>query len=110
MRARRSIACVIGICAVGLGCSSSSSQRTLGGGGDGGQNGNSGGLAGTSSTSGGSASGMVNVGGFSAAIVAQAAIGLLISAHLGYRVALLPLLALMAMGALQTLRHPVTLA
>ncbi len=59
---------------------------------------------------GGSASGIVNVGGFSAAIVAQAAIGLLISAHLGYRVALLPLLALMAMGALQTLRHPVTLA
>jgi MFS family permease len=59
---------------------------------------------------GGSASGMVNVGGFSAAIVAQAAIGLLISAHLGYRVALLPLLALVAIGALQTLRHPVTLA
>jgi MFS family permease len=59
---------------------------------------------------GGSASGIVNVGGFSAAIVAQAAIGLLISAHLGYRVALLPLLALVAMGALQTLRHPVSLA
>ena len=59
---------------------------------------------------GGSASGIVNVGGFSAAIVAQAAIGLLISAHLGYRVALLPLLALVAAGALQTLRHPMTLA
>ena len=59
---------------------------------------------------GGSASGIVNLGGFSAAIVAQAAIGLLISAHLGYRVALLPLLALVAMGALQTLRHPMTLA
>lgn len=59
---------------------------------------------------GGSASGIVNVGGFSAAVVAQAAIGLLISAHLGYRVALLPLLALVAMGALQTLRHPISLA
>jgi len=59
---------------------------------------------------GGSASGIVNIGGFSAAIVAQAAIGLLISAHLGYRVALLPLLVLVAMGALQTLRHPLTLA
>jgi hypothetical protein len=55
---------------------------------------------------GGSASGIVNLGGFSATIVAQAAIGLLISAHLGYRVALLPLLALMVAGALQTLRHP----
>jgi predicted MFS family arabinose efflux permease len=55
---------------------------------------------------GGSASGMVNLGGFSATIVAQAAIGLLVSAHLGYRIALLPLLALMVAGALQTLRHP----
>ena len=45
-------------------------------------------------------------GEFGATIVAQAAIGLLISAHLGYRVALLPLLALVAVGALQTLRHP----
>jgi MFS family permease len=57
-------------------------------------------------SAGGSASGIVNLGGFSATIVAQAAIGLLISAHLGYRVALLPLLALAAVGALQTLRHP----
>jgi MFS family permease len=57
-------------------------------------------------SAGGSASGIVNLGGFSATIVAQAAIGLLISAHLGYRVALLPLLALVAVGALQTLRHP----
>jgi predicted MFS family arabinose efflux permease len=55
---------------------------------------------------GGSASGMVNIGGFGATILAQAAIGLLISAHVGYRVALLPLLALVAVGALQTLRHP----
>lgn len=55
---------------------------------------------------GGSASGMVNIGGFGATIVAQAAIGLLISAHVGYRVALLPLLALVAVGSLQTLRHP----
>jgi predicted MFS family arabinose efflux permease len=59
---------------------------------------------------GGSASGMVNIGGFGATIVAQAAIGLLISANLGYRVALLPLLALVAVGALQTLRHPTALA
>ncbi|WP_037409337.1 MFS transporter [Candidatus Solirubrobacter pratensis] len=55
---------------------------------------------------GGSASGMVNIGGFGATILAQAAIGLLVSADLGYRVALLPLLALVAVGALQTLRHP----
>jgi MFS family permease len=57
-------------------------------------------------SAGGSAAGMVNIGGFGATIVAQAAIGLLISAHVGYRVALLPLLALVAVGALQTLRHP----
>jgi len=55
---------------------------------------------------GGSASGIVNLGGFSATIVAQGAIGLLVSAHLGYRVALLPLLALALVGALQTFRHP----
>jgi MFS family permease len=55
---------------------------------------------------GGSASGIVNLGGFSATILAQGAIGLLVSAHLGYRVALLPLLALVVVGALQTLRHP----
>jgi MFS family permease len=59
---------------------------------------------------GGSASGMVNIGGFGATILAQAAIGLLISANLGYRVALLPLLVLVALGALQTLRHPTVLA
>jgi predicted MFS family arabinose efflux permease len=55
---------------------------------------------------GASASGMVNLGGFSAAIVAQAAIAMLVGAHLDYRVALLPLLAIVATGALQTLRHP----
>ena len=33
---------------------------------------------------------MVNLGGFGAAIVAQSAIGLLVSVHLDYRVALLP--------------------
>jgi MFS family permease len=54
---------------------------------------------------GGSASGMVNIGGFSAAIVAQAAIGLLVSIHLDYRFALTPLLVLAAWGALQTVRH-----
>jgi hypothetical protein len=54
---------------------------------------------------GGSASGMVNIGGFSAAIVGQAAIGLLVSLHLDYRFALTPLLALVACGAAQTLRH-----
>ncbi len=57
------------------------------------------------STAGGSASGIVNLGGFTAAIVAQAGIGLLIAADLPYRIALLPLLALVAAGALQTLRH-----
>jgi MFS family permease len=54
---------------------------------------------------GGSASGMVNIGGFSAAVVGQAAIGLLVSLHLDYRFALTPLLALAACGAAQTLRH-----
>jgi MFS family permease len=54
---------------------------------------------------GGSASGIVNLGGFSATIAAEAAIGLLVAAHLDYRIALLPLLALMLVGALQTLRH-----
>lgn len=54
---------------------------------------------------GGSASGMVNIGGFSAAIVGQAAIGLLVSVHLDYRLALTPLLALAAWGAVQTVRH-----
>ena len=53
-----------------------------------------------------SASGMVNLGGFSAAIVAQAAIAMLVGAHLGFRIALLPLLAIVVTGALQTLRHP----
>jgi hypothetical protein len=57
-------------------------------------------------SAGGSASGIVNIGGFGATVVAQAAIGLLVSANLGYRVALLPLLAIMAVGAVQTLRHP----
>ncbi len=54
---------------------------------------------------GGSASGMVNLGGFGAAIVAQSAIGLLVSVHLDYRVALLPLLILAAWGAVQATRH-----
>jgi MFS family permease len=54
---------------------------------------------------GGSASGMVNIGGFGAAIVGQAAIGLLVSIHLDYRFALTPLLALAAWGAVQTVRH-----
>ncbi len=48
---------------------------------------------------------MVNIGGFSAAIVGQAAIGLLVSVHLDYRLALTPLLALAAWGAVQTVRH-----
>ncbi|MBE2317255.1 MFS transporter [Solirubrobacter sp. CPCC 204708] len=54
---------------------------------------------------GGSASGMVNIGGFGAAIVGQAAIGLLVSVHLDYRLALTPLLALVVWGAVQTVRH-----
>jgi MFS family permease len=54
---------------------------------------------------GGSASGMVNLGGFGAAIVAQSAIGLLVSIHLDYRVALLPLALLAAWGAVQATRH-----
>ena len=54
---------------------------------------------------GGSASGMVNIGGFGAAIVGQAAIGILVSVHLDYRLALMPLLALAAWGAVQTVRH-----
>ncbi|RKQ92707.1 sugar phosphate permease [Solirubrobacter pauli] len=54
---------------------------------------------------GGSASSMVNIGGFGAAIVGQAAIGLLVSVHLDYRLALTPLLALAAWGAVQTARH-----
>ena len=54
---------------------------------------------------GGSASGMVNLGGFGAAIVAQSAIGLLVSIHLDYRVALLPLALLAAWGAVQAMRH-----
>jgi hypothetical protein len=54
---------------------------------------------------GGSASGMVNIGGFGAAILGQTAIGLLVSLHLDYRFALTPLLALAAYGAAQTLRH-----
>jgi MFS family permease len=54
---------------------------------------------------GGSAAGIVNIGGFGATIVAQAAIAVLISAHLDYRIALLPLLALMVAGALQANRH-----
>jgi MFS family permease len=54
---------------------------------------------------GGSASGMVNLGGFGAAIVAQSAIGVLVSVHVDYRLALTPLLALAAWGAAQTLRH-----
>ena len=53
-----------------------------------------------------SASGIVNLGGFSAAIVAQAAIAMLVGAGLDFRVALLPLLAIVGAGALQTLRHP----
>jgi MFS family permease len=54
---------------------------------------------------GGSASGMVNIGGFSAAIVGQAAIGLLTSVHVDFRFAFLPLLALVMWGAVQTVRH-----
>jgi MFS family permease len=54
---------------------------------------------------GGSASGMVNLGGFGAAIVAQSAIGLLVAAHLDYRIALLPVLILAAWGAVQATRH-----
>jgi MFS family permease len=54
---------------------------------------------------GGSVSGMVNLGGFGAAIVGQSAIGLLVSVHLDYRVALTPLLALAAWGAVQATRH-----
>jgi MFS family permease len=54
---------------------------------------------------GGSVSGMVNLGGFGAAIVAQSAIGLLVSVHLDYRVALLPVLALAVWGAVQATRH-----
>jgi MFS family permease len=53
----------------------------------------------------GSASSMVNIGGFGAAIIAQAAIGILVSVHLDYRLALTPLLALAAWGAVQTVRH-----
>ena len=48
---------------------------------------------------------MVNIGGFSAAIVGQAAIGLLVSAHVDFRLAFLPLLVLAAWGAAQTVRH-----
>jgi hypothetical protein len=55
---------------------------------------------------GGGASGIVNIGGFSAAIVAQAGIAMLVGAGLDFRVAMLPLLAIVAAGALQTLRHP----
>jgi predicted MFS family arabinose efflux permease len=54
---------------------------------------------------GGSASGMVNLGGFGAAIVAQSAIGLLVAAHLDYRVALTPLAILAVWGAVQATRH-----
>jgi MFS family permease len=54
---------------------------------------------------GGSASGMVNLGGFGAAIVAQSAIGLLVSIHLDYRLALAPLAILAAWGAVQATRH-----
>src|SRR3954469_21592903 len=54
---------------------------------------------------GGSASGMVNIGGFSAAIVGQAAIGLLVSVHVDFRLAFTPLLLLVAWGAVQTVRH-----
>jgi MFS family permease len=54
---------------------------------------------------GGSVSGMVNLGGFGAAIVGQSAIGLLVSVHLDYRLALTPLLALAAWGAVQATRH-----
>jgi MFS family permease len=54
---------------------------------------------------GGSASGMVNIGGFSAAIIGQAAIGLLVSVHVDFRLAFTPLLALVAWGAVQTVRH-----
>jgi MFS family permease len=59
---------------------------------------------------GASASGIVNIGGFSAAIAAQGAIAMLVGAGLDYRVALLPLLAIVAAGAVQTLRHPRALA
>jgi MFS family permease len=59
---------------------------------------------------GASASGIVNIGGFSAAIAAQTAIAGLVGAGLDYRVALLPLLAIVAAGAVQTLRHPRALA
>ena len=45
------------------------------------------------------------IGGFGAAIVGQAAIGLLVSVHLDYRLALTPVLALVAWGAVQTVRH-----
>ena len=48
---------------------------------------------------------MVNIGGFGAAIIGQAAIGMLVSVHLDYRLALTPLLALAAWGAVQTVRH-----
>ncbi len=54
---------------------------------------------------GGSASSMVNIGGFGAAIIGQAAIGILVSIHLDYRLALTPLLALATWGAVQTVRH-----
>jgi MFS family permease len=67
-------------------------------------------LAREAPAAGGSASGIVNIGGFSAAIAAQAAIAALVGAGLDYRVALLPLLAIVATGALQTLRHPRALA
>jgi predicted MFS family arabinose efflux permease len=67
-------------------------------------------LAREAPAAGGSASGIVNIGGFSAAIAAQAAIAALVGAGLDYRVALLPLLVLVAAGALQTLRHPRALA
>jgi predicted MFS family arabinose efflux permease len=67
-------------------------------------------LAREAPNAGASASGMVNIGGFSAAIAAQGAIAALVGAGLDYRVALLPLLAIVAAGAVQTLRHPRALA
>jgi hypothetical protein len=67
-------------------------------------------LAREAPNAGASASGMVNIGGFSAAIAAQGAIAALVGAGLDYRVALLPLLAIVGAGAVQTLRHPRALA
>ena len=54
---------------------------------------------------GGSASSMVNLGGFGAAIVGQVGDRLLVSVPLDYRLALTPLLALATWGAVQAARH-----